>query len=166
MSQGKTNDHLNLRAKIERWLEEEGISFNNVTDLNSFFHIQANLKNATIHVSESKVRFGVLAVQGALELSADQLQKYQIANLDDRKLLFRTLFVMLDKSEYHFLLQEDFTTQNWLRIERALYIEDLTRSRLLDGMKDLNVRLVNINYLLNDSLATFKPVSDNPQMYD
>jgi hypothetical protein len=165
LSAVESNEHLALKAKIEGWLEAEGIAFSNISDLNSFFHIQANLKNIPIHISESKVRKGVLAVQGSLELAVDQLEKYQSISADDKKTLFRSLFVMLDKSEYLFLLQENLAVQNWLKIQRPLYIEDLTRTMLLNEIKELNTKFVNINYLVNESLAEFKPVSEDSSMY-
>ncbi len=165
MPGSESNDHQALKARIEEWLDAEGISFSDVPDLNSFFHIKANLKNLPIEVSESKVRKGVIAVQGGLELSPDQLESYERTSVEDRKSLFNSLFVMLDKSEYLFLLQEDFTIPKWLKIERILYAEDLTRTGLLDQMKDLNTKFVNINYFVNDSLGSFKSAS-NKSMYD
>lgn len=163
----ESSEHLLLKTKVEDWLEAEGISFNEVPDLNSHFHIQANLKNITIHLSESRVRRGVLAVQGTLELVADQLEKYHAMSEADRKTLFSSLFALLDKSEYLFLLQQNFAVENWLKIQRTLYAEDLTRTSLLREMKDLNLKFVNINYLLNESLAISNPVSsEQPPMYD
>lgn len=163
----ESNEHLDLKGKIEGWLDAEGISFSNVPDLNSHFHIQANLKNVAIHVSESRVRRGVLAVQGTLELVPDQLEKYGVMSEADKKTLFHSLFALLDKSEYLFLLQQNFALQNWLKIQRTLYSEDLTRSGLLREMKDLNMKFVEINYLLNEALAISNPVSgEQPSMYD
>ncbi len=161
------NEHQILKAKIQDWLEAEGISFSDVPDLNSHFHIQVNLKNAAIHVSESRVRRGVLAVQGSLQLVPDQLQKYVVMSDTDKKTLFSSLFALLDKSEYLFLLQQNFAVENWLKIQRTLYIEDLSRTSLLREMKDLNMKFVNINYILNEALAISNPVSsDKPPMYD
>ncbi|MGI0091723.1 MAG: DUF2299 family protein [Nitrososphaerales archaeon] len=155
------DDHLLLKEKIEEWLDDEGISFSQTPDLNSFFHLQANLKNVAIHIQESKVRKGVLAVQGILEPGEDQLYKLGRISEEDRKSLFRSLFSTLDKSEYLFLLQEDFAAENWLKIQRTLYIEDLTRTSLLDEMKDLNTKFVNVNYTLNESLYDFEEVPDD-----
>ena len=160
MSTAGSNNHLSVKAKIEGWLDAEGISFEQVKDLNSFFHIQANLKNVRIHISESRVRIGVLAVQGILDLSEDQLYKIGRITPEDSELLFGSLFSSLDKSEYLFLLQKDFRAQNWLKIERVLYIEELTRTNLLREMKDLNVKFVNINYMVNESLGRFTPAPD------
>jgi hypothetical protein len=165
MSTAESNEHQMLKEKIEGWLEAEGISYGDVPDLNSFFHMTANLKNIPIHISESKVRRGVIAVQGILELAPDQIEKYQVVSEEDRKSLFRSLFAMLDKTEYLFLLQENFAMKNWLKIQRTLYIEDLTRTMLLNEIKDLNTRFVNINYLINETLAEFKPVSEDSTMY-
>jgi hypothetical protein len=160
MSTSESRDHLSVKAKIEGWLDAEGISFEQVKDLNSFFHIKANLKNVGIHISESKVRMGVLAVQGILDLSEDQLYKISRITPEDGELLFRSLFSTLDKSEYLFLLQKDFRAQNWLKIQRTLYIEELTRSDLLREMKDLNMKFVDVNYLVNESLERFTPAPD------
>ncbi len=160
MSTAGSNNHLSVKAKIEGWLDAEGISFEQVKDLNSFFHIQANLKNVRIHISESRVRIGVLAVQGILDLNEDQLYKIGRITPEDSELLFGSLFSSLDKSEYLFLLQKDFRAQNWLKIERVLYIEELTRTNLLREMKDLNVKFVNINYMVNESLGRFTPAPD------
>lgn len=165
MSAAEANEHHVLKAKIEEWLESEGIAFSSVSDLNSFFHIQADLKNVPIHISESKVRKGVLAVQGSMELAPDQLEKYQSIRAEDKKALFLALFAMLDKTEYHYMLQENFAVKNWLKIQRPLYIEDLTRTMLLNEIKNLNTRFVNINYLVNETLAEFKPATDESSMY-
>lgn len=163
----ESDEHLDLKEKIESWLDAEGLSFSDVSDLNSHFHIQANLKNTAIHVSESRVRRGVLAVQGTLELVADQLAKYNAMSETDKKTLFNSLFAFLDKSEYLFILQQNFGVANWLKIQRTLYIEDLTRTSLLLEMKALNMKFVEINYLLNESLAISNPVSgEQPSMYD
>jgi hypothetical protein len=139
----------------------EGISFQDVKDINSFFHIQADLKNVSIHISESKVRRGVLAVQGILDLAEDQ--KYKIGKIgqEENDLLYRVLFATLDKSEYLFLLQKDFKAQNWLKIQRTLYVEELTRTDLLREMKDLNMKFVNVNYTVNESLGRLAPIADS-----
>jgi hypothetical protein len=154
------NDHLSIKAKIEDWLEAEGVSFDQVNDLNSFFHIKANLKNISIHISESKVRRGVLAVQGFLDLSQDQLYKVGKISPEDTESLFQSLFSTLDKSEYLFLLQKDFGAQNWLNIQRTLYMEDLTRTSLFAEMRDLNMKFVNVNYLVNEWVERITPKSD------
>lgn len=154
------NEHTLLKEKIEGWLEAEGIAFQEASDLNSFFRVQVSLKNVPIHVHESRVRRGVLVVQGVLELSDGQLLMIEKINHDEKKSLFLSLFALLDKSEYLFMLQEDFTSENWLRIQRTLYIEDLTRTRLLTEMKDLNTKFVNINYYVNESLGNITPIAD------
>ena len=160
MSTLGSNDHLSTKTRIEEWLEAEGISFEEVKDLNSFFHIQANLRNISIHIRESKVRTGVLAVQGILDLAVDQLYKIAKISHEESDLLFRSLFALLDKSEYLFLLQKDFAVQNWLEVQRTLYVDELTRTDLLREMKDLNMKLVNVNYMVNESLERFAPVAD------
>ncbi len=157
--------HGKLRTKIEKWLEAEGIRFEPVKDLNSFFHIRADLKNTQIHVHESKVRRGCLVVQGTLALDPDQLARIEKVKSEDKKSLFLSLFSLLDKSEYLFLIQEDFTSKSWLRIQRTLYIDDLTRTRLLNEMKDLNTKFVNINYAVNEALGKMVPVSDTSPIY-
>lgn len=160
----ETDDHLLLKTKIENWLDAEGISFDKVMDMNSFFHIQTNLKNLPIHINESKVRRGVLAVHGTIEPDEEQLLKIQKMSEGDRKRLFQTIFEILDKTEYLFMLQEDFSSKSWLRIQRTLYIEDLTRTSLLTEIKDLNTKFVNINYALRESLNNIASVSgeENP----
>ena len=138
MSDPESNYHLSAKAKIEEWLEAEGISFEEVKDLNSFFHIQANLRNVSIHISESRVRRGVLAVQGVLDLGEDQLYKIEKISHEDNELLYRSLFALLDRSEYLFLLQKDFAARGWLKVQRTLYVDELTRTDLLKEMKELN----------------------------
>jgi hypothetical protein len=157
----ESNDHVSIKEEIEQWLEAEGISFDQVKDLNSFFHIKANLKNVAIHINESKVRRGVLAVQGILDLGEDQLSKIEKLNPEDNEFIFRSLFASLDRSEYLFLLQKDFKAQNWLKIQRTLYVEDLTRTSLFGEMKDLNMKFVNINYTLNEFLDRYIQVSES-----
>lgn len=160
----KIDDHVSLKTRIENWLDAEGISFSQVPDMNSFFHIQANLKNLPIDINESKVRRGVLAVHGVVEPNDSQLLKIQRISEVDKKALFQTIFAFLDKSEYLFMLQQNFSSKSWLRIERALYIEDLNRTSLLDEMKDLNTKFVNVNYALNEALNSIAPITgeDNP----
>lgn len=151
----QNNEHSSLKTKIEDWLEAEGITFSESPDFNSFFHIVANLKNVQVHVSEPKVRRGVLAVQAVVALNEDQLAKVEKLKPEEKRPLFLSLFAKLDRSEYLFMLQEDFNSKSWLRIQRTLYIEDLTRSSLLFEMKDLNMKFVNLNYELNDALESF-----------
>lgn len=163
----ESSGHLSAKARIEEWLEAEGISFEEVTDLNSYFHIQANLRNVSIHISESKVRRGVLAVQGILDLAEDQLSKIAKISNEESDLLFRLLFASLDKTEYLFLLQKDFGAKNWLKIQRTLYVDELTRTDLLKEMKDLNTKLVNINYMVNESLEKLPSASSaDGQLYE
>ena len=61
--------------EIEAWLEDEGITFETVKDFNSHYHIAANMKNVQVHLSESKVRRGVLAVQAVVALDEQQVWK-------------------------------------------------------------------------------------------
>ena len=147
-----TEGHAHLKGRITGWLEDEGISWEEQSDLNSFFHISASLKNVLIHISGSKVRRGVLAVQGVASLSEEHLVKIQILKPEERKALFRSLFAILDKSEYLFLIQEDFASDAWLKIQRTVYVEDITRTSLLNEMKDLNTKFVNMNYAVSDAL--------------
>jgi hypothetical protein len=158
-------EHLALKAKIEEWLEAEGISFKHVPDLNSYFHLETNLKNAPIHLHESKVRRGVLVVQGVLSLTDSQLEIVVKMTEEDKKTLFLSLFAILDKSEYLFMIQQDFSSESWVRIQRTLYVEDLTRTRLLGEMKDLNTKFVNMNYALNEALGRIVAVSDESSIY-
>jgi hypothetical protein len=160
-----SDSHALLRRKIERWFDCEGIVFKSLPDLNSYFHLVAELKNASIHVHESKVRKGCLVVQGTLALGQDQLSRIGKVVQEEKRSLFLSLFSMLDKTEYHFMLQEDFTSQFWLKIQRTLYVEELTRTALLREMKDLNTRFVNINYTLNEALGVMVPVSIDTPIY-
>jgi hypothetical protein len=138
--------------KIEAWLEDEGISFAPVPDFNSHYHLAAHLKNVQVQLSEPKVRRGVLAVQAVVSLDDQQAWKARKLRKEDLKALFLSLFERLDREEYLFMLQEDFFQKNWLRIQRTLYVEDLTRTMLLKEMKDLNMRFLNVNYELNAAL--------------
>ena len=157
--------HAPLKIKIEAWLDAEGISFKDVPDFNSHFHILANFKNVAIHIHESKVRHGVLVVSGELTPSRTQLERLERIKPEERRSLFLSLFALLDRSEYLFMLQEDFASRSWLRIQRTLYIEDLTRSSLLGEAKDLNTKFVNMNYALNEALGALAPPSNDPPIY-
>lgn len=160
------DDHILLKTRIENWLDEEGISFSQVPDMNSFFHIQANLKNLPIHINESKVRRGVLAVHGVIEPNDGHLLKIEKISEVDKKALFQTIFAFLDKNEYLFMLQENFSSKSWLKIQRTLYIEDLTRTSLLTEMKDLNIKFVSVNYALSEALNGIAPISgEENQVY-
>ncbi|MFI5421055.1 MAG: DUF2299 family protein [Nitrososphaerales archaeon] len=148
----EVNLHQILKQRIEDWLDAEGITSEPVPDFNSHFHVKSNLKNIEVHLSEPKVRRGVLAVQAVVSLNEDQLAKISEIKAENRRAIFLDLFSKLDRSEYLFMLQEDFTSKSWLRIQRALYIEDLTRTGLLSEMKSHNMKFVNINYELNLAL--------------
>jgi len=138
--------------RIESWLEDEGISFERVKDFNSLCHIAANLKNMQVHLSEPKVRRGVLAVQAVVALDDQQTWKAKKVSAEDLHTIFLSLFEKLDRQEYLFMLQEDFFSKSWLRIQRTLYVNELTRTGLLEEMKDLNLKFVNVNYELNEAL--------------
>jgi hypothetical protein len=152
--------------KIESWLEDEGISFQPEPDFNSHYHIAANLKNVQVHLSEPKVRRGVLAVQASVALDDQQAWKARKIKKEDLKTIFLSLFERLDREEYLFMLQEDFFQKSWLRIQRTLYLEDLTRTALLREMKDLNMRFLNVNYDLNSALDNApKSTSEEETIY-
>jgi len=138
--------------RIESWLEAEGITFQPVPDFNSRYHIMANMKNLEVHLSEPKVRSGVLAVQASAALDDQQAWKAKQIKNEDLRAIFLALFEKLDRAEYLFMLQEDFFLKNWLRIQRTLYIEELTRTMLIREMRNLNLRFVNVNYDLNSAL--------------
>jgi hypothetical protein len=144
--------HVSTKQKIEAWLEAEGITFESVSDFNAHYHLVANLKNIQVHLSEPKVRKGVLAVQAVASLDEPQLWKANQISPEDKRSIFISLFSKLDRSEYLFMLQEDLTSKSWLRIQRTLYIEEISRTSVLREMKDLNVKFVDVNYVLNEAL--------------
>jgi len=143
---------ISTRQKIEGWLEAEGITFEPVSDFNAHFHLVANLKNVQVHLSEPKVRKGVLAVQTVVSLDDQQLWKANQISPEDKRSIFLSLHSKLDRSEYLFMLQDDFTSKSWLRIQRTLYIEDISRTRVLQEMKELNTKFVDVSYDLNLAL--------------
>jgi hypothetical protein len=140
------------KQKIEAWLEAEGLTSEPVSDINAHFHIAVNLKNVQVHLSEPRVRKGVLAIQAVASLDEQQLWKANQISPEDKRSIFISLFSKLDRSEYLFMLQEDFTSKSWLRIQRTLYIEDITRTCVLQEMKDLNLKFVDVNHDLNEAL--------------
>jgi hypothetical protein len=148
----KEQSQISTKQKIEAWLEAEGITFEPVSDFNAHFHLVASLKNIQVHLSEPKVRKGVLAVQAVVSLDEQQLWKANQISPEDKRSIFFSLFSKLDRSEYLFMLQEDFTSKSWLRIQRTLYIDDISRTSVLHEMKDLNVKFVDVNYVLNEAL--------------
>jgi len=145
-------EHASMWERMESWLEAEGITFEAVSDFNSHYHIAVNMKNVQVHLSEPKVRRGVLAVQAVMVLDDQQVWKARQIKKEALRSIFLALFKMLDSSEYHFMLQEDFFSKSWLRIQRTLYIEELTRTGLLREMKELNLKFVTLTYSLNEAL--------------
>ena len=141
-----------IQAKIEGWLDQEGIPFELVPDMNSIFHIRAQMKNLQVHVNESRVRLGCLSVQGIMALDLDQRELVKKGSDEEKHALFLSMFRELEKEEYMFQISEDFLDPNWLRIQRTLYAEDLTRTALLEEMKELNTKFVRLNYELNEAL--------------
>ncbi len=152
-----------LQTKIEGWLDDEGIPFDRVPDINSKFHIKAQMKNLVVHLRESNVRLGCLVVEGIMALEEDQVQLMQKIKSEDQHSIFLEFFRELDKSEYLFQLSKDFSDPLWLKIQRILYTEDLTRSDLLNQMKELNTKFVNINYRIDGALDN---LSEPPQSQD
>lgn len=152
-----------LLTKIEGWLDDEGIPFDRVPDINSKFHIKAQMKNLVVHLRESNVRLGCLVVEGIMALEEDQVQLMQKIKSEDQHSIFLEFFRELDKSEYLFQLSKDFSDSLWLKIQRILYTEDLTRSDLLNQMKELNTKFVNINYRIDGALDN---LSEPPQSQD
>jgi hypothetical protein len=148
----QSSSRASVWEEIEAWLEDEGIPFETVKDFNSHYHIAAMMKNVQVHLSESKVRRGVLAVQGVVALDEQQVWKARQIKKEDLRAIFLVLFKLLDCSEYHFMLQEDFFSKSWLRIQRTLYMEELKRTQLLQEMKELNLKFVQVNYGLNEAL--------------
>jgi len=148
----QSSSHTSVWEEIEAWLEDEGITFESMKDFNSHHHIAANMKNLQVHLSESKVRRGVLAVQGVVALDEQQAWKAKRIKKEDLRAIFLSLFKLLDCSEYHFMLQEDFSSKSWLRIQRTLYMEELKRTQLLREMKELNLKFVQMSYELNEAL--------------
>jgi hypothetical protein len=165
MQQGEEDLHGVLKQRIEGWLDDEGISFESIPDFNAHFHVKANLKNVEVHLSEPKVRRGIVAVQAVVSLEETQLARVQNLKPEEKRSVFLSLFSELDMSEYHFMLQEDFTSKSWMRIQRTLYIEDLTRTRLLNEMKELNTKFVSMNYELNSALDGAIVIGDNKTIY-
>jgi hypothetical protein len=84
MQQGEQDLHGALKQRIEGWLDDEGISFESTPDLNSHFHVKANLKNVEVHLSEPKVRKGILAVQAVVSLDEAQLARVQNLKPDEK----------------------------------------------------------------------------------
>ncbi|SRR5579863_8394124 len=165
---GPEKKHLQLEtgdllAKIESWLDDEGISFDKIPDINAKFHLKAHMKNLVVHLRESKVRLGCLVVEGIMALEEDQVALMRKIKNEDQHSLFVKFFRELDRSEYLFQLSKDFANPLWLKIQRILYVENLTRSALLNEMKDLNTRFVNINYEINEALDN---LSEPPQSED
>lgn len=142
------------KSRIEEWLDEEGVPFESVPDINSKFHVVAQMKNMQIHVRESNVRVGCIVIEGIMSLDEGQLELIRKIKEEERgrHSLFLKFFRELDQEEYLFQLSRDFLDPTWLRIQRILYAEDMSRTALLDGMKNLNTRFVRINYELNAAL--------------
>ena len=110
------------------------------------------MKNLQVHVNESRVRLGCLSVQGIMALDLDQRELVKKGSDEEKHALFLSMFRELEKEEYMFQISEDFLDPNWLRIQRTLYAEDLTRTALLEEMKELNTKFVRLNYELNEAL--------------
>jgi hypothetical protein len=154
-----------LKEKIEGWLDDEGIPFEEVKDINSHFRLKAQLRNMTIQVHLSKIRLGCIIIQGVMALDRIQLDLVGKISEQDRRSLFLSVFSKLDREEYLFQLSEDYSDPSWLRIQRTLYAEDLTRSDLLNQMKKLNSKFVNVNYDIDEALDIIPPITNETQVY-
>lgn len=156
-----------LVRKIEGWLEDEGIPFDSIPDINSKFHIKALMKNLQVHLRESRVRIGCIVVEGIMALDQDQVTLVKKVKEEEQHALFLKLFRKLDREEYLFQLSKDFSDPNWLKIQRILYAEDLSRSDLLNQMKNLNTKFVNIKYEINTTLdnMTEPPTPQDSSLY-
>jgi hypothetical protein len=152
-----------LLTKIEVWLDDEGIPFDRIPDINSKFHVKAQMKNLIVHLRESNVRVGCIVVEGIMALEEDQVELMKKIKDEDQHSLFVKFFRELDRSEYLFQLSKDFSDPIWLKIQRILYSEDLNRTDLLNQMKELNTKFVNINYEINEALDN---MAEPPQSED
>jgi hypothetical protein len=141
-----------LMEKIEGWLDDEGIPFESIPDINSRFHLKTQMKNVQVHLRESNVRVGCIVVERIMSLDEDQTELMGKIKDDEQHAIFLDLFRKLDKEEYLFQLSKDFFEPIWLKIQRILYAEDVTRSDLLNEMKALNTKFVKINYELNEAI--------------
>ncbi len=138
--------------KIEGWLDDEGIPFESVPDINSRFHLKTQMKNIQVHLRESNVRVGCVVVEGIMSMDEDQSELMKKIKDDEQHSIFLELFRKLDKEEYLFQLSKNFFDPIWLKIQRIIYVEDIRRSELLNEMKELNTKFVGINYELNEAI--------------
>jgi hypothetical protein len=152
-----------LLTRIEGWLDDEGIPFDRVADINSKFHLKVQMKNLVVHLRESNVRVGCVVVEGVMALEEDQVQLMKKIKNENQHSLFVRFFRELDRTEYLFQLSKNFSDPIWLKIQRVLYSEDLTRTQLLNQMKELNTKFVNINYEINEALDN---LAEPPQSED
>jgi hypothetical protein len=152
-----------LLTRIEDWLDDEGIPFDRVADINSKFHLKVQMKNLVVHLRESNVRVGCVVVEGVMALEEDQVQLMKKIKNENQHSLFVRFFRELDRTEYLFQLSKNFSDPIWLKIQRVLYSEDLTRTQLLNQMKELNTKFVNINYEINEALDN---LAEPPQSED
>jgi hypothetical protein len=141
-----------LMEKIGGWFDDEGVPFESTADINSRFHLKVQMKNVQVHVRESNVRLGCIVVEGIMSLDQDQTALMGKIKDDEQHAIFLNLFRKLDKEEYLFQLSKNFFDPIWLKIQRILYAEDMTRTALLKEMKELNTKFVKINYELNEAI--------------
>ena len=123
------------------------------------------MKNAAIHIHASKIRLGCIIIQGALAIDQEQLDYIEKISEQDKRSLFLTFFAKLDREEYLFQLNQDFSDPMWLRIQETLYVDDLTRSDLIGQMKRLNTKFVKLSYELNEALDIIPPITNETQVY-
>jgi hypothetical protein len=148
------SEHEHLREKIEGWLKDEGISFENraIPSQVSYFQIKANIQDFPIYVQELNQKRDCVLVHSFLMLNGAQISGIAPRTPDEKKSLRNSIFSFLKVREFSFRVNENYEDKRWIMIQRILYVEGLTRKELMNEIKDLRLRFRMVEDLIDNSL--------------
>jgi len=151
----ESDKHDQLRKQIVGWFKDEDISYEERSTPSqvSYFQLKANVQDLPIYVQELNQKRGCLLVHSFLILDGDKLSAMIIKTPEERKALHDSIFSFLNAREFSYLISKNYEEKRWIMIQRILYVDNLTREKLLDEIKDLRLRFRVIEEIIDQSLG-------------
>jgi hypothetical protein len=151
----ESDKHDQLRNQIVGWFKDEEISYEERSTRSqiSYFQLKANVQDFPIYVQELNQKRGCILVHSFLTLDHDKHSTLIIRTPEERKALHDSIFSLLNAAEFSYLLSQNYEDKRWITIQRILYVDNLTREKLLGEVKDLRLRFRNIVGIIDQFLG-------------
>jgi len=152
----ESDSHEKLKKQIEGWLKDEEISFEERSTPShvSYFQLKASVQDFPIYVQELNQKRGCLMVHSSLSLGPHQLSAVLTKTPEEKAVLRGLIFSFLNTREFSFRIDENPEDKRWIMIQRILYVENLTREKLMGEIKDLRIRFRIAQEILDESLRS------------